>query len=120
MPNCFTWQCGLRVSGVRPGFVKELFLTSHPATFVVVSFRHDYANLFFPLILSVVLLFIHAAYADPQTEPVPSSSIVLHAARLLEIDTGKIITPGEVLVKGNHIAEVGSSVKRPAGAHIST
>jgi imidazolonepropionase-like amidohydrolase len=46
----------------------------------------------------------------------PNSPVVLHAARLLEIDTGKIIAPGEVLVQGGQIVEVGLSVKRPPGA----
>jgi imidazolonepropionase-like amidohydrolase len=40
----------------------------------------------------------------------------LHAARLLEIETGKIVAPGEVLVEGERIAEVGSKVDHPAGA----
>jgi imidazolonepropionase-like amidohydrolase len=44
--------------------------------------------------------------------------VVLRAARLLEIASGKIITPGEVLVEGERIADVGSSVKRPAGAEV--
>jgi imidazolonepropionase-like amidohydrolase len=51
----------------------------------------------------------------------PSNSrraVVLHAARLLEIETGKIITPGEVLVEGERIAEVASAVTRPAGAEV--
>ncbi|HYA98416.1 MAG TPA: amidohydrolase family protein, partial [Methylomirabilota bacterium] len=43
---------------------------------------------------------------------------MLHAARLLEIESGKIITPGEVLVEGERIAEVGSAVKRPAEAEV--
>jgi len=47
-----------------------------------------------------------------------NSTIVLHAARLLEIETGKIVTPGEVLVQGERIVEVGSSVKHPAGAQV--
>jgi len=53
--------------------------------------------------------------------PPPSTSghaVVLRAARLLEIESGKIITPGEVLVQGERIAEVGSAVKRPAGAEV--
>jgi imidazolonepropionase-like amidohydrolase len=51
--------------------------------------------------------------------PPPSGhALVLHAARLLEIESGKIITPGEVLVEGERIAAVGSSVKRPAGAEV--
>jgi len=44
--------------------------------------------------------------------------VVLHAARLLEIESGKTITPGEVLVEGERITEVGSEVKRPAGAEV--
>jgi len=43
---------------------------------------------------------------------------VLHAARLLEIDAGKIVSPGEVLVQGERIVEVASTVKHPAGAQI--
>jgi imidazolonepropionase-like amidohydrolase len=53
-----------------------------------------------------------------QTPPPPGHALVLHAARLLEIESGKIIIPGEVLVEGEHIAEVGSSVKRPAGVEV--
>ena len=42
--------------------------------------------------------------------------IVLHAARLLDIESGKILMPGEVLVQGERIAEVGTFVTHPAGA----
>ncbi|HEU5351012.1 MAG TPA: amidohydrolase family protein [Terracidiphilus sp.] len=45
-------------------------------------------------------------------------AIVLHAARLLEVDTGKILSPGELLVEGNRIRAVGTSVAHPAGARI--
>jgi imidazolonepropionase-like amidohydrolase len=52
--------------------------------------------------------------ARPQTEsPHP---IVLHAARLLEVESGRILKPGEVLVQGERIVEVGSKVARPATA----
>ena len=44
--------------------------------------------------------------------------MVLHAARLLEIESGNTITPGEVLVEGERIAEAGSAVKRPPGAEV--
>jgi imidazolonepropionase-like amidohydrolase len=50
-----------------------------------------------------------------QTEP---ATIVLHAARLLQIDTGKILQPGEVLVQGDRIRAVGTSVEHPQGAKI--
>jgi imidazolonepropionase-like amidohydrolase len=44
--------------------------------------------------------------------------IVLHAARLLDVRNGRMITPGEVLVEGERIVEVGTAVKRPAGAEV--
>jgi imidazolonepropionase-like amidohydrolase len=43
---------------------------------------------------------------------------VLRAARLLDVKNGRIIKPGEVLVEGEKIVEVGTSVKRPAGAEV--
>ena len=46
----------------------------------------------------------------------PSRPIVLHAAHLLEIDTGRLLSPGEVLVDGETIAAVGTTVKHPDGA----
>ena len=45
-------------------------------------------------------------------------AIVLHAARLLDVESGRIIAPGEILVIGDAIAEVGSKVTRPSGAEI--
>jgi len=42
--------------------------------------------------------------------------IVLHAARLLDIEGGRIIAPGEVLVQGDRIIEAGENVSRPGGA----
>jgi imidazolonepropionase-like amidohydrolase len=52
--------------------------------------------------------------------PPPASGhvVVLRAARLLDIESGKIITPGEVLVQGERIAAVGAAVKPPAGAEV--
>lgn len=64
----------------------------------------------FAAILSVLL-----ATAVAQSTPHP---IVLHAARLLDIKAGKIIQPGEVLVEGDRIAEVGTTVKHPSGAEV--
>jgi imidazolonepropionase-like amidohydrolase len=52
------------------------------------------------------------------TPPAPKHVTVLHAARLLDIESGKIITPGELLVQDDRIVEVGSSVKRPQGAEV--
>ena len=59
-------------------------------------------------------------------EPVPgfgqeataNHSIVLHAARLFDVEAGKIVTPGEVLVEGERIVAAGTSVEHPAGAEV--
>jgi imidazolonepropionase-like amidohydrolase len=53
-----------------------------------------------------------------QSQPEPRHPIVLHAARLLEIESGHILTSGEVLVQGERIAEVGTKVTHPAGAEV--
>ena len=45
-------------------------------------------------------------------------AIVLHAARLLDVATGRMLAPGEVLVEGERIRAVGTSVERPAGAKV--
>jgi imidazolonepropionase-like amidohydrolase len=50
--------------------------------------------------------------------PDSTHAVVLHAARLLEVDTGKIIAPGEVAVESGRIVAVGTAVRHPAGAEI--
>ncbi len=47
-----------------------------------------------------------------------AASTVLHAARLLDVAKGSVISPGEVLVEGTKILEVGQSVNHPAGAQV--
>ena len=44
--------------------------------------------------------------------------IVLHAARMLDVAAGKIVSPGEVLVVGERIKAVGTAVEHPAGARV--
>ncbi|MGH9731975.1 MAG: amidohydrolase family protein, partial [Candidatus Acidiferrales bacterium] len=46
----------------------------------------------------------------------PSHTVVLHAARLLDVASGKILSPGEILVQGDKIVAVGTSVSHPADA----
>jgi imidazolonepropionase-like amidohydrolase len=65
--------------------------------------------------LFLILLGFLAGVASAQTPPA-SQPIVLHAARLLDIEAGRILTPGEVLVEGGKIVAAGSSVAHPAGA----
>jgi imidazolonepropionase-like amidohydrolase len=53
-----------------------------------------------------------------QNPPSPTNMIVLHAAHLLDVKNGRTISPGEVLVEGERIVEVGTSVKHPAGTQV--
>jgi len=72
--------------------------------------------------LSVVLLVVLFSgfflLAAEQTPPAPAHAFVLHAARLLDVKNGRVVKPGEVLVQGDRIVEVGQSVKHPAGAEV--
>jgi imidazolonepropionase-like amidohydrolase len=43
---------------------------------------------------------------------------VLHAARLLQVDTGTLIEPGEILVEGDRIRAASAMVDHPQGARI--
>lgn len=65
--------------------------------------------------LALCLTICVASWAQTPQAP---HSIVLHAARLLDIENGRIITPGEVLVTGDKIKEVGTSVNHPAGSEV--
>ncbi len=71
------------------------------------------ATLRFACTLIVSLLFSGTLHGQSQPQP-----IVLHAARLLNVTDGTIVTPGEVVVQGERIAEVGQKVNRPAGAEV--
>ena len=44
--------------------------------------------------------------------------VVLHAARLLDVAAGKVLAPGEVLVRGEQIVAAGTHVERPAGVDV--
>ena len=65
-----------------------------------------------------VLAGLSACASFGQSTSPANAPIVLHAARLLEIESGKIVAPGEVLVQGERIVEVGSNVRHPAGAQV--
>ena len=62
------------------------------------------------------LLLAVAAWAQPATAP--SRPILLRAARLLDVETGKIVTPGEVLVRGDRIAAAGSGIAHPPESEV--
>jgi imidazolonepropionase-like amidohydrolase len=71
----------------------------------------------FGILFVVILAVLLGHYGWAQTAD-PNRVIVLHAARLLDIASGKILKPGEVLIQGDRIIEVGTTVKHPAGAEI--
>jgi imidazolonepropionase-like amidohydrolase len=64
-------------------------------------------------LLACAMAVVSAATAQP-----PSAPIVLHAARLLEVETGNILQPGEILIEGERIKAVGTTVDHPQGAKI--
>ena len=46
------------------------------------------------------------------------TSVVLHAARVLDVESGQMQKPGEVLVTDQRIVEVGAKVAHPTGAEV--
>jgi imidazolonepropionase-like amidohydrolase len=67
------------------------------------------------VLLSAVLLSAVAALAQPAPAP---KVTVLHAAHLLDVAAGELVSPGEILVTGDRITEAGEHVAHPAGAAI--
>jgi len=67
-------------------------------------------------LLTFTLTFVLACATQAQ-QPA-SAPIVLHAARLLQVDTGTLLQPGEILVEGERIRAVGRSVDHPQRAKI--
>lgn len=53
-----------------------------------------------------------------QAQQPPATVTVLHAARILDVADGKVLSPGEVLVVGERIREAGTHVTHPAGAAV--
>jgi len=68
-----------------------------------------------PELFAILLLSLLTCSLSAQTQP---HVVVLHAARLLDVEAGKIVTPGEVLVEGERIVAAGTSVAHPAGAEV--
>jgi imidazolonepropionase-like amidohydrolase len=71
------------------------------------------ATLSFVRALILGLLLSGTLHAQSQPQPV-----VLRGARLLDVASGKIVSPGEVLVQGERIAEAGQKVNHPTGAEV--
>lgn len=65
-----------------------------------------------------LVCFSSCLLAPAEGQSPAAHPIVLHAARLLDVKSGRTVKPGEVLVQGERIVEAGSSVKRPDGAQV--
>jgi imidazolonepropionase-like amidohydrolase len=64
---------------------------------------------------ALALAFAVCASAVQAQQPADQVTI-LHAARILDVAAGKVVSPGEVLIVGERIREAGTHVTRPAGA----
>jgi imidazolonepropionase-like amidohydrolase len=84
------------------------------------SFRRIAVAVFLPLsIASMLRAQAPGAERGIHVASPPASSVyVLHAAHLLNVEQGTLVTPGEVLVRGNKIVEAGASVTHPPGARV--
>jgi imidazolonepropionase-like amidohydrolase len=69
-------------------------------------------------LLAVAAFALAPATLFAQRAAAPAQATVLHAARLLDVATGAMMAPGEVLVQGERIVAVGEHVARPAGAEV--
>jgi imidazolonepropionase-like amidohydrolase len=67
-----------------------------------------------PLLAALAILPLTAPAQIQQ----PEKTTVLHAAHLLDVAAGKLLSPGEVLVEGTRIREVGEHVTHPANATV--
>jgi imidazolonepropionase-like amidohydrolase len=69
-----------------------------------------------------LFLALFAAALTPlalaQTNAATTPPIVLHAAHLLDVEKGTLLSPGEILIEGSHIVAVGSAVQHPANATV--
>jgi imidazolonepropionase-like amidohydrolase len=66
-------------------------------------------------IFTAGLAFALLPLTPAQQQPAP---IVLHAARLLQVDSGTMLSPGEILIAGERIQAIGTSVDHPQGAKV--
>ena len=65
--------------------------------------------------IGCALALLMAPAAPSSSADSASHPVVLHAAHLLEVDTGRLVTPAEVLIDGERIVAVGSACRiRPA------
>lgn len=72
-------------------------------------------------VLPVLFFSLSALTCVAQSAMAPkdaAATIVLHAAHILDVAAGKVISPGEVLVRGERIVAAGTHVDRPSGVEV--
>jgi imidazolonepropionase-like amidohydrolase len=72
----------------------------------------------FVLLAVTALAGICSLHATGQQTNDNHFAIVLHAARMLDVAGGKIVSPGEILIEGERIVAAGSAVEHPTGARV--
>jgi imidazolonepropionase-like amidohydrolase len=71
----------------------------------------------FVFLLALATVYTLQAQSPAAPAAIPASdTIVLHAAHILDVEHGTLVSPGEVLIRGNRIVEAGSSVAHPGSA----
>jgi len=66
--------------------------------------------------IPALVLALAVCASTVQAQQPADQVTVLHAARILDVAAGKVLSPGEVLIVGERIREAGTHVTRPAGA----
>jgi len=69
----------------------------------------------------IATVLLTANLWDPAAAQVATANnriIVLHAAHMLDTAAGEIVSPGEVLIRGQRIVAAGSDVDHPSGAQV--
>src|SRR5260370_41089579 len=69
-------------------------------------------------LFSAALLCCALSFVAEQSQDRPERVTVLPAARVLDVASGRMTMPGEVLVRGERIVEAGAAVAHPAGAEM--
>jgi imidazolonepropionase-like amidohydrolase len=66
--------------------------------------------------LPILIVTLAGCALAVQAQKPPAPVTVLHAARILDVAEGRVLSPGEVLIEGTRIREAGMRVSRPTGA----
>ena len=66
--------------------------------------------------LPILIVTLAGCALAVQAQKPPAPVTVLHAAHILDVAEGRVLSPGEVLIEGTRIREAGMRVSRPTGA----